>query len=290
MDFDFTDVDMNAIIARALQVLLILLVAAVFLFIARRGVRKIVSSRIQTRREEPTEELKKRTKTLAGVINGIISVIVWIVAFVMILTEFGVDTTPLVASIGIASLALGFAAQNIVRDYLHGFFIVMEDWYRIGEVTTVAGLTGGVVDMNLRRTTLRDVDGNMHVIPNSNIVLATNLAREWSRINMNIGVAYKENVNDVWRLLDEICQDFKDDPDWGPEMLTTPSVVRVDNLGDSAVELKVMGDVKPGQQWALSGELRKRIKNRFDQEDIEIPWPHTMVYFGKSPQSQGSNS
>ena len=106
---------------------------------------------------------------------------------------------------------------------------------------------------------------------------------------MNIGVAYKENVNDVWRLLDEICQEFKNDSEWGPQMLTTPAVVRVDNLGDSAVELKIMGDVKPGQQWALTGELRKRIKNRFDQENIEIPWPHTMVYFGNTQPSETSN-
>jgi small conductance mechanosensitive channel len=160
----------------------------------------------------------------------------------------------------------------------------MEDWYRVGEIATVAGITGVVVDMNLRRTTLRDLDGTMHVIPNSKIDLASNRARDWARINLNIGVAYKENVNDVWRLVDEICQEFKDDPTWGPDMLTTPAVVRVDDLGDSGVELKILGDTKPGQQFALMGELRKRIKNRFDQEGIEIPWPHTMVYFGNVPE------
>jgi len=289
MDFDFTDVDLNSIVARALQVVLILVVVLIILFVAKRGIRKIVSSRIQIPREESPEELEKRTKTLSGVLNGVVSVIAWIIALVMILSEFGVDTTPLIASIGVASLALGFAAQNIIRDYLYGFFIVMEDWYRIGEVVTVAGITGGVVGMNLRRTTLRDVNGNMHVIPNSNIVLATNLAREWSRINYNIGVAYKENVNEVWRLLDEICQEFKNDSEWGAQMLTTPEVVRVDSLGDSAVELKIMGDTKPGQQWALTGELRKRIKNRFDQENIEIPWPHSMIYFGNTQQSENTN-
>ncbi len=289
MDFDFNDVDLNSIVTSALQVLLIVVVVMVFLFITKRGIRKIVSARIQRPREESPEELDKRTKTLTGVISGVVSVIVWAIAFIMILSEFGVDITPLIAAIGVASLALGFAAQNIIRDYLHGFFIVMEDWYRVGEVATVAGITGGVVDMNLRRTTLRDPSGTMHVIPNSNIALASNYAREWSRINLNIGVAYKENVNDVWRLLDEICQEFKNDPAWGSELLTTPSVVRVDNLGDSAVELKIMGDVKPGQQWALTGELRKRIKNRLDQENIEIPWPDQMVYFGKSTHSENTN-
>ncbi len=284
MDFDFTDVDLNSIIARALQVVLILIVALVVMYVAKRGIRKLVNMRIQHPREESAEELKKRTETLTGILFGVVSAIVWIIAVVMILGEFGVDITPLIAAIGIASLALGFAAQNIIRDYLYGFFIVMEDWYRIGEVATVAGITGGVVDMNLRRTTLRDVNGTMHIIPNSNINLASNLAREWARINLNVGIAYKENVNEVWSLLDEICQTLKDDPEWGPKMITTPAVVRVDNLGDSAVELKILGDTEAGQQWALMGELRKRIKNRFDEENIEIPWPHTMVYFGESSQ------
>ena len=289
MDFEFNDVNMDSLLARALQILLVLVVAFIVLLVAKRAIRKIVSSRIQRPREESVEELEKRTNTLSGVLGGVVSVIVWVIALVMILSELGVDITPLIAAIGIASLALGFAAQNIIRDYLHGFFIVMEDWYRIGEIATVAGITGAVVDMNLRRTTLRDPSGTMHVIPNSNIVLASNYAREWARINLNIGVAYKENVNNVWSLLDEICQEFKNDPEWGSQMLTTPSVVRVDNLGDSAVELKIMGDTKPGQQWALMGELRKRIKNRFDQEQIEIPWPHTMVYFGNVQPSQENN-
>ena len=289
MDFEFNDINTDSILARALQILLILVIVFVVMFVAKRGIGKIVGARIQKPREESPEELEKRKNTLSGVLSGVVSVIVWVIALVMILSELGVDITPLIAAIGIASLALGFAAQNIIRDYLYGFFIVMEDWYRIGEVASVAGITGVVVDMNLRRTTLRDAHGTMHVIPNSNISLASNFAREWSRINMNVGVAYKENVNDVWRILDEICQEFKNDAEWGPQMLTTPSVVRVDNLGDSAVELKIMGDVKPGQQWALMGELRKRVKNRFDQENIEIPWPHTMVYFGNSQPEQPNN-
>ena len=110
------------------------------------------------------------------------------------------------------------------------------------------------------------------------------MARDWARINLNIGVAYKEDVNKVWSLVNDICRELKDDPQWGSDLITTPEVVRVDSLGDSAVELKVMGDTKPAKQWALMGELRKRVKNRFDQEKIEIPWPHRMVYFGnKSP-------
>ena len=283
MDFNFSDIDVNTIWTGALKVLLIVLVALIALFIAKRLIKRMLSTRIQKPREETQEELDKRTDTLTGVLTGVVSVIVWTIAIVMILSVFRVDIAPLIAAIGVASLALGFAAQNIIRDYLYGFFIVMEDWYRVGEVATVAGITGGVVDMNLRRTTLRDLNGTMHVIPNSNITLASNLAREWARINLNVGVAYKENVNEVWRILDEICKELKNDPEWGQHMITEPSVVRVDSLGNSAVELKILGDTKAGQQWALMGELRKRIKNRFDEEQIEIPWPHSKIYFGNAP-------
>ena len=275
--------DLTALIAGALKVLLIIVVVLVVLAILRRAIPRLVASRVHKVREESPEELSKRTDTLSGVLVQIIAFIVWLVAFVMILGVFGVDTTPLIAAIGVAGLALGFAAQNIVRDYLNGFFIIMEDWYRIDEVVTVAGITGAVVDFNLRRTTLRDLDGTMHVIPNNKVDLASNRAREWARINLNITVAYKENLSHVWQLVDAICQELRSDPAWGQHMISTPEVVRVDNLGDHGVELKILGDTKAGQQWALMGELRKRIKERFDQEGIEIPWPHTKVYFGNSP-------
>ncbi|MFO8009720.1 MAG: mechanosensitive ion channel family protein [Dehalococcoidia bacterium] len=280
MDFDFTDVDLNTLITRALQVLLIVIVVLVVIAISKRVVKRMLSRRIYRIREETPEELESRQNTIASVINQVIAFAAWLIAIVMILSVFGLNTGPLIAAVGVAGLAVGFAAQSIIRDYINGMFIVMEDWYRIDEVATISGTTGVVVDMNLRRTTLRDINGTMHIIPNSKADMASNWAREWARINLNVGVAYKEDINRVWKLLDEICQELSEDSDWGPNMITVPSVIRVDTLGDSAVELKVLGDTKPGKQWALTGELRKRIKNRFDQEGIEIPWPHTKVYFG----------
>jgi len=285
MDFDFTDVNLNVIITGAVKILFIVVAVLVILFIVRRLIRSLVNARIHRVREESPEELEKRTDTLSRVLIKVVSFVLWFIAFVTILPVFKVNIAPLIAAIGVAGLALGFAAQTIIRDFLNGFFIVMEDWYRVGEVVTISGISGGVVDLNLRRTTLRDVNGTMHVIPNSKVDLASNMAREWARINLNVGVAYKEDIDRVWGLLDEICQELQADPDWGQHMLTTPSVVRVDDLGDSAVEFKILGDTKPGQQWSLTGELRKRIKNRFDREGIEIPWPHTMVYFGNAPAS-----
>jgi small conductance mechanosensitive channel len=275
--------DLSGIFLGAARVLVILVITLVVLFIARRVIPKIISVRIPRIREESQDQLAVRSKTLSRVVVQAVSVVIWVVALVMMLSTLGVNVAPLIATVGVASLALGFAAQNIVRDYLHGFFIIMEDWYRVGEVAIVAGIGGLVDDLNLRRTILRDLDGTKHFIPNSKVELASNLTREWARINLNVSVAYKENLDHVFAVINQLCQEFKDDPTWGPDMLTTPHVERVDNLGDHGIEIKILGDTKPIRQWALTGELRKRLKDRFDQEGIEIPWPHTKVYFGNAP-------
>jgi small conductance mechanosensitive channel len=291
-DFEFNigshTFNLSGVVDTALQVLLIVAVALVALAILRRVIPRAVERRVSRIRDESPEELAKRTDTVSNALKWVATAIVLTVAFIMILSKLGVDTTPLIAAIGLMGLGIGLAAQKILRDYLNGFFILLEDWYRVGEVATVAGITGVIVEINLRRTTLRDLDGTMHVVPNSNIELASNMTRQWARIHFNVTVAYKENLNQVWQLVDKICQEFKEDPTWGEHMLTTPAVVRVDSLGDHGIDIKILGDTKPGQQWALMGELRKRIKEQFDEEGIEIPWPHTKVFFGNEPKAESS--
>ena len=163
----------------------------------------------------------------------------------------------MLAALGVAALALGFAAQNIIRDYLHGFFIVMEDWYRIGEVAEVAGLAGLVEDLNLRRTVLRDLNGTQHIVPNSNIVLASNMTRDWSRVNLNVSVGYGENLEKVFGLINDVCRQLGDEPEWSQHLITIPEAVRVDNLGDHGIDIKIMADTQPAQQWALMGETEE---------------------------------
>jgi small conductance mechanosensitive channel len=123
----------------------------------------------------------------------------------------------------------------------------------------------------------------MHVIPNGSIEVVSNMARDWAAINLNIAVAYKENLDHVIEVINDVCQKFKNDNVLGRDLLSTPKVQRVNDLGNSGIEIKILGDTKPSRQWDLTGELRKRLKDRFDQEDIEIPWPHTKVYFGNAP-------
>ncbi len=280
-DFDF-NFELSALATGAVKVVIIIIVTFILLWILKRAIHKIITARIPKIREESPEELASRSETLSGVVSRAISFIAWIIAFMMILSVLGINIAPIIAAIGLAGLAVGFAAQNIIRDYFHGFFIIMEDWYRVGEVATASGITGIVEGMGLRRTVLRDLNGTMHVIPNSKVELASNMTRDWARINLDISVAYKEDLSHVFEVINDECKKFKEDPVWGNDLLTTPEVLRVNSLGDNGIEIKVLGDTKPMKQWALTGELRKRLKDRFDIEGIEIPWPHTKLYFGNT--------
>jgi small conductance mechanosensitive channel len=194
-----------------------------------------------------------------------------------------VNIVPLITFIGVGGLAIAFAAQNLVRDFISGFFILMEDQYRIGDVVSVAGIAGLVEDITLRRTILRDLDASVHSIPNGKIELSTNMTRKFSRVNLNVSVGYGENLKHVMDIINKVCQEMAAEPQWKDDFITTPSVLRVDKLGDSGIDIKILGDTKPAKQWAIMGELRLRLKDTFDKEGIEIPWPHTKVYFGNAP-------
>lgn len=285
-EFGF-DIDPSTVVAGAIRALIVITAAYIIARVARRVIPAFISEHIPKIREESEGQLADRSQTIARVLTQIASAVIWGVAFLMVLAVLGMDVTPVLATVGIPALAIGFAAQNIIRDYFHGFFIVMEDWYRVGEVAVIGGTGGVVEDISLRRTILRDLDGTMHIFPNGKVEFASNMTRDWSRINLNVSVAYKEDLDRVIDVINDVCQGLKSDPVWGEDLLSTPRVERVDNLGDSGIDIKILGDTKPIRQWALSGELRKRLKKRFDQEGIEIGWPHTMVYFGNQMPASG---
>ena len=277
VDFNF---GLSALVNGVIQIAIVLVVAIILVLVARWIIPKLMKARIPKIREETPDQLAARSKTLSNILVQAVSVVICILAVVMIASQLGVDIAPLLAGIGVASLALGFAAQNIIRDYLHGFFIIMEDWYRVGEVAMISGIGGGVENITLRRTVLRDLNGTLHIFPNSKVEWASNMTRDWARINMDVTVAYKENLSNVFSVINKVGKELREDTAWGPDLLTTPEVARVNNLGDHGVEIKILADTKPMRQWALMGELRKRLKDRFDEEGIEIPWPHTKLYFG----------
>ncbi|MBI2853500.1 MAG: mechanosensitive ion channel family protein [Chloroflexi bacterium] len=231
---------------------------------------------------QPDEEVKKRSETLAVVLVTTSQVITIGVGVIMLLSEFA-DIAPILAGVGVAGIAIGFGAQSLVKDVLNGLLIIMEGHYHVGDVVRIADIGGLVEGMNLRRTVLRDLDGIVHFVPNGEIRVASNFTKEYSRVNLNISVAYDTNLDHAIAVLNRVGKALAEDPAWQPFILKPPQVLRVDKLGDSGIDIKVVGDTRPIKQWDVMGELRKRAKEAFDREGIEIPWPHTKVYFGDSP-------
>ena len=267
-----------------IRVVVIIAVAIIIFFICRWLIPSIMKKTVAHRMAgEDETEIQKRTDTLSSILVKIAGIIILVIAVITILPEFGVNIATLIAGIGVGGLAIAFAAQSLVRDYITGFFIILEDQYRVGDVVSIAGVAGGVEEIALRRTILRDLDGNVHSVPNGKVELSTNMTKQFSRVNLDISVGYGEKLELVMEEINKICNEIAEDPKWKPDLVTAPAVVRVNKLGDSGIDIKIMGDTKPSRQWDVMGELRLRIKSKFDAKGIEIPWPHTKVYFGNNP-------
>ncbi|MFC2068023.1 mechanosensitive ion channel family protein [Chloroflexota bacterium] len=269
----------------------IIIVVALIMFLIFRFVIPVLVKRYIARRMvgEAETEINKRAGTLSSILVSITGIVIALLAILTILPEFGVNITTLIAGLGVGGLAIAFAAQNLVRDFITGFFILLEDQYRVGDVIAVAGIAGAVEEIGLRRTVLRDLDGIVHSVPNGKVEISSNMTKKFARVNLDISVGYGEKLDWVMEVINAVCNEMANDPKWKPDLITTPAVVRVNKLGDSGIDIKVMGDTKPSRQWDVMGELRLRIKTTFDKKGIEIPWPHTKVYFGNSPTTPSKN-
>lgn len=273
-----------------IRILVILAVAVIIFFVCRAVIDSTMKKMVAHRMTGESEsEISKRSDTLSSILIKIAAAAITVIALITILPEFGVNIATLLAGIGVGGLAIAFAAQNLVRDFITGFFIILEDQYRVGDFVAIGGVSGTVEEIGLRRTVLRDAMANVHSVPNGRVDVSTNYTKKFSRVNFTVGVAYGENLLKVMETINRVCREAAEDPAWKEDFLTTPSATRVDNLGDSGIDIKIMGDTKPGRQWAATGELRLRLKNTFDAEGIEIPWPHTKVFFGNTPPAVSSN-
>jgi small conductance mechanosensitive channel len=271
-----------------IRILVIIIIAVALYLLLRRFVPPVVKRTITQRMKRyPEEEIKKRVDTLSSAIVNTGTVVIAVFAIITILPEFGVNIAALLAALGIVGIAVGFGAQSLIRDLLAGIFILLEDQYRVGDVVKIAGIAGLVEQIGLRRTILRDLDGIVHSIPNGEIRVASNFTKLYSRVNLNISVAYGEDLDRVIEVINRVCKEMAEEPKWSADFVSTPQVLRVDKLGDSGIDIKILGDTKPMRQWDIMGELRLRIKRTFDKEGIEIPWPHTKVYFGNTPPTIG---
>lgn len=236
------------------------------------------------------EERQRRLETLKSFLSHVLTVVVVTVAGIMVLKEAGFDIAPLITAAGIGGLAISLGAQNLIRDYLAGLLILFENQFRVGDVIQINGEISGVVEqLSLRTVSLRSLDGTLHVISNGQINTISNMTKSFSRYVIDVQVAYKENVDQVMKILQEVGDELAQDPYFGPLIAEKPEVLGVDDFASSGVVIKTMVTTQPLRQWEVGREFRRRIKNRFDERGIEIPFPHLSLYWGEASKPMSVN-
>ena len=267
------------LVVAGIRVLLVIVIALVALRVTSWVANRIDQKVIVSGELQPSEGVKRR-RTLTNLVKYSINVLILLVAVITVLHETGVDVTPILAGAGIMGIVIGLGTQNLMRDVLGGMFVLMEHQYDVDDVISVAGVSGKVEKVTLRMTRLRDIEGSVHFVPNGQASVVTNLTKEWTRATLDVEVAYKERVDRVIAVLKEVGEELGADPEWQPFLLEPVEVPGVQLLGESGVQVRIFFKTQPDQKWNVTRELRRRIKNRFDAEGIEIPFPHRTVYFG----------
>jgi small conductance mechanosensitive channel len=228
----------------------------------------------------PTPEQAKRAATLTQILRDVVVVAVTVIGAMLVLAEIGIDLKPILAAAGIGGLAIGFGAQSVVKDVISGFFLLLENQVRVGDVVNIGG-TGGLVEaITLRTIVLRDLAGNVHIIPHGGVAQVTNMTKDYSRYVFDVGVAYREDTDEVIQVLKEIGEGLRQDADFASDILEPLEILGVDKFADSAVIIKCRITTKPIQQWRVGREMNRRIKKTFDARGIEIPFPHVTLYWG----------
>jgi small conductance mechanosensitive channel len=251
------------------KIILVTVVSCLLIWTLRSLAAKVAA---QTRRL-PSGFRAEQVRTLASVITSVGVFIILFVAALELLPLFGFDLGPLLASAGVAGIAIGFGAQTLVKDFINGFYILLDNQYDIGDKISIAGVKGVVEDMSLRRTTLRDDDGTIHVVPNSQITIVSNLTRDWSQVAMRVVVAYSEPSDRIINLLQEIGEELRHDPAFVNQIVGEVQVPGIDRVGNGEAEYLMLLKTKPNQQFTVSRELRRRIKENFEKNKIQTAAP-----------------
>lgn len=273
-------------LTHGIKVIGVIFAAWIAYMISKKLIKRIVENLIGVRKKMKSEEELKRVKTVTKIIEWTSTLFISITALLIILTEIGIDITGIFIGVGVLGVALGFGAQYIIRDFLAGMFILVEDQFRVGDVICINGeVCGGVEDFTLRRTVLRDLDGIQHHIPNGEIRRISNLSKDFARVHINVDVAYKEDLDKVIKIINKVCEEMVEEEPWKDifveEPITrskAPKVLGVEALGQHGITIKIIGSTKPLKQWDAMRELRLRIKKAFDKHGIEIPFPQLSVW------------
>jgi small-conductance mechanosensitive channel len=264
------------------KVAVILIEAAVLIWLIG-----VISRRLKKFGESkalPSGIRAQQLKTLSGIVYSAGVFIIIFNALLQILPEFGIQIGPLLASAGVAGLAIGFGAQTLVKDVINGFFILMENQYEVGDVIRTGGITGTVENMTLRKTLVRDDQGALSTIPNSTIAVVANLTRDWAQVALHVTVAYTEKSDRIIELLTQVGQELRNDPQWSDVLVSDPQVPGIDKVNGNEVEYLLLVKTRPGTQYAVTRELRRRIKDYFDKNNIQTGGPGRMYVVDSGPQ------
>ncbi len=284
MDGELEDVIIGNVVENFLEncisiliIIVILILVIILLKVFGRRARLILERRISDERLD----IKKRSFTFTSVFTSIFVALSVVVAILIIFMQLGINVTPLLAGAGVLGIVIGFGAQSLIKDLINGTYILFEQWFQVNDIVTVNDTSGVVERFNLRTTVLRDLEGVAHYIPNGEISVLSNRTQVWARALIDVAVHYKENTDRVIEVLEQVFDELMADENFKCFILERPQILGkggVDSLGDSSVSFKIICKVEPPNQWDISRQLRKRIKDKFDQVGIEIPYPCRNVY------------
>ena len=264
-------------LSHGLKILIYLVVYVIAIFVIRFLTKRIFRT-VEDEDRATRSERERRADTFANVVNTTSRIFLGIIVLFMVLRELNVNITPLLTGAGIIGVGFGFAAQSILKDILHGFFILAENQIRIGDVVEIAGHAGMVEQITMRTVRLRSLDGHVHVVPNGEITTVENMTHGWSRALVDIEVAYKEDLDRVIAVITDEAEKLVNEQEYKTQVRGKPEILGVDNLGSSGITIRFMIKTRPSKQWEIKRELYKRIKKRFDKEDISIPFPQLRLH------------
>jgi small-conductance mechanosensitive channel len=264
-------------LSHGLKILIYLVLYVIAVFVIRHLTKRIFRT-VEDEDSTTRSERERRADTFANVINATSRIFLALIVLFMILRELNVNIAPLLTGAGILGVGFGFAAQSILKDFFHGFFILAENQIRMGDVVEIAGHAGLVEGITMRTVRLRSLDGHVHVVPNGEITTVENMTHGWSRALVDIEVAYKEDLDRVIAVITDEVEKLVSEQDYRANVRGKPEILGVDSLGSSGITIRFMIKTRPLKQWEIKRELYRRIKKRFDQEGISIPFPQLRLH------------
>lgn len=267
------------IVDHLVTIAIILVVSYFAQKILEQVISRVIRRTITPKHFKTAKDEQQREDTVISILHTGLKAVVYVIAGLLIIGEFGVNLGPLLAGAGVVGVALGFGAQSMVKDFLAGIFIIAENQYRVGDVLQVnEGVAGVVEQISLRATTLRDLEGRVHHIPNGNIEIATNMTLEFAQVDLNVGVGYESDLDHVEKVINKVGEDMFNDDNWSEIVLEPAYMMRVEDFADSAIIVKIVCKTAPIHQWEVKGEILKRLHKAFNKEGIEIPFPQRVLH------------